>query len=109
MNTGPEASLEGWDPGPVGGATLAEVVELAFDYRGDITLRLDDGRQVDGYLFNRDRDVADHADIRQRRRIAMAEFAGVLVAGEMPLQRRQRLDGPEIGRASCRERVCSTV
>jgi hypothetical protein len=59
VNTEPEASLEGWDPGPVDGATLTEVVEHAFDYRGDITLRLDDGRQIDGYLFNRDRDVAE--------------------------------------------------
>jgi hypothetical protein len=59
VNTEPETSLEGWDPGPVDGATLAEVVEHAFDYRGDVTLMLDDGRQVDGYLFNRDRDVAE--------------------------------------------------
>jgi hypothetical protein len=59
VNTEPEASLEGWDPGPVDGATLVEVVEHAFDYRGDITLLLDDGRQIDGYLFNRDRDVAE--------------------------------------------------
>lgn len=59
MNTEPEMSLEGWDSGPVDGATLAEVVEHAFDYRGDVTLMLDDGRQVDGYLFNRDRDVAE--------------------------------------------------
>jgi len=59
VNAEREASLEGWDPGPVDGATLAEVVEQAFDYRGDITLRLDDGRQIDGYLFNRDRDAAE--------------------------------------------------
>ena len=59
MSAEPQASLEGWDPGPVDGATLAEVVEHAFDYRGDITLQLDDGRQIDGYLFNRDREVAE--------------------------------------------------
>jgi hypothetical protein len=59
VNTAPEASLEGWDSGPVDGANLAEVVEYAFDYRGDITLLLDDGRQIVGYLFNRDRDVAE--------------------------------------------------
>jgi hypothetical protein len=59
VNTEPEASLEGWDSGAVDGATLADVVEQAFDYRGDITLRLDDGRRIDGYLFNRDRDVVE--------------------------------------------------
>jgi hypothetical protein len=59
VNTEPEASLEGWDSGSVDGATLAEVVEHAFDYRGDITVRLDDGRQIEGYLFNRDCEVAE--------------------------------------------------
>jgi hypothetical protein len=55
----PEASLEGWDPGPATGAPLAEIVERAFDYRGDVTLTLEDGRQVEGYLFNRNCEVAE--------------------------------------------------
>jgi hypothetical protein len=54
-----QASLEGWDPGALDTARLAEVIEHAFDYRGDVTLVLDDGRQVEGYLFNRNRDVAE--------------------------------------------------
>jgi hypothetical protein len=54
-----ESSLEGWDSGPVEGAHLDEVIERAFDYRGDVRLSLDDGRQVDGYLFNRNREVAE--------------------------------------------------
>jgi len=54
-----EKSLEGWAPEIADAATLAEVVEHAFDYRGDVTLDLDDGRLVDGYLFNRNRDVAE--------------------------------------------------
>ncbi len=33
---------------------LAEAVELAFDYRGDVTLQLQSGETVEGYLFNRD-------------------------------------------------------
>lgn len=32
---------------------LAEAVELAFDYRGDVRLRLRGGEAVEGYLFNR--------------------------------------------------------
>ena len=54
-----EKSLEGWAPEISDAATLAAVVEQAFDYRGDVTLDLDDGRRVDGYLFNRNRDVTE--------------------------------------------------
>jgi len=38
---------------PASKADLAEAVELAFDYRGDVTLELDSGESVAGYLFNR--------------------------------------------------------
>jgi hypothetical protein len=54
-----ESTLEGWDPGLVEGAALVDVIERAFDYRGDVTLTLDDGRQLDGYVFNRNREVAE--------------------------------------------------
>jgi hypothetical protein len=54
-----EKSLEGWVPAITDAASLAEAVERAFDYRGDVTLDLDDGGQVDGYLFNRNRDVPE--------------------------------------------------
>ena len=32
---------------------LSEAIELAFDYRGDVTLELSSGERVTGYLFNR--------------------------------------------------------
>jgi hypothetical protein len=48
-----ERSLEGWAPEITDAATLAEVVEHAFDYRGDVTLTLTDGTELIGYLFNR--------------------------------------------------------
>ena len=54
-----EKSLEGWAPDISDAATLAAVVDHAFDYRGDVTLDLDDGRQLAGYLFNRNREVAE--------------------------------------------------
>jgi hypothetical protein len=54
-----DTSLEGWAPAIPDAAALAEVVDRAFDYRGDVTLVLSDGRQVEGYLFNRDRDGAE--------------------------------------------------
>jgi hypothetical protein len=52
-----ERTLEGWDPGVVEGPDLAYVVERAFDYRGDITVVQRDGRELVGYLFNRNTDV----------------------------------------------------
>ncbi|MGD9689953.1 MAG: hypothetical protein AB7K52_09910 [Phycisphaerales bacterium] len=36
-------------------AARAEVLERAFDFRGDVTLRLSDGRVVSGYIFDRRR------------------------------------------------------
>ena len=54
-----ERSLEGWDPGVVDGPDLAFVIERAFDYRGDVTVVRRDGREVVGYLFNRDVDVRE--------------------------------------------------
>ncbi len=53
-----ERPLEGWDPGPIEGAALAEAVERAFDYRGDVTLVRRAGGELVGYLFNRDADAA---------------------------------------------------
>jgi hypothetical protein len=46
-------SLEGRVFKPASPAETAEAVELAFDYRGDVTLTLKSGESVIGYLFNR--------------------------------------------------------
>jgi hypothetical protein len=54
-----DKSLEGWAPDIHDAATLAEVVDCAFDYRGDVTVLLDDGRELIGYLFNRNPDAAE--------------------------------------------------
>ena len=61
-----DKSLEGWAPEIPDAGTLAEVVDRAFDYRGDVTVVLDDGRELIGYLFNRNRDVAEPFLIRDR-------------------------------------------
>ncbi|MEK7237631.1 MAG: hypothetical protein AAB242_13460 [Nitrospirota bacterium] len=39
---------------PASFAELAEAVELAFDYRGDVTVSLKTGEFLSGYLFNRE-------------------------------------------------------
>ncbi len=54
----PEA-LEGWAPEPKSGDDVARVIDLAFDYRGDVTIIMADGTERTGYIFNRDREVAE--------------------------------------------------
>jgi len=46
-------NLEGWIPELATDAEVREALEKAFDYRGDITVTLKDGRKVEGYLFDR--------------------------------------------------------
>ena len=53
-----EQSLQGWAPDMSGGITVAEVVERAFDYRGNVTLVRKDGAELIGYLFNRNTQVS---------------------------------------------------
>ena len=50
---GGSGSLQGRLFAPHSFAELAEAIELAFDYRGDVTVVLRSGRQLIGYLFNR--------------------------------------------------------
>jgi hypothetical protein len=46
-------SLQGLEFRPANAAELAEAIERAFDYRGDVTLELVDGQELEGYVFNR--------------------------------------------------------
>jgi len=50
--------LEGWMPQIGPGLTLEEVVDKAFDYRGNVTVVKTDGSETEGYLFNRNADAA---------------------------------------------------
>jgi hypothetical protein len=54
-----EKSLEGWAPEPGGALTLERIIDLAFDYRGNVTVVRRDGTSLEGYLFNRDADARD--------------------------------------------------
>ena len=49
-----DASLEGWEPSLSDDLPLSRIVDLAFDYRGDVTIATVDGSEVVGYVFNRD-------------------------------------------------------
>ena len=46
-------NLEGWIPSVSTEAEIREALEKAFDYRGDLTITLKDGRKIEGYLFDR--------------------------------------------------------
>jgi len=52
-------TLEGWVPELGEGLTLSQVIELAFDYRGNTTVVKVDGTEVEGYLFNRNCEVPE--------------------------------------------------
>ncbi len=54
-----ERSLEGWEPVVGKDGSLAHLIDLAFDYRGNVTLVKRDGTEVVGYLSNRDSTVAE--------------------------------------------------
>jgi hypothetical protein len=53
-----ESTLEGWTPEISDPRMLAEVIDRAFDYRGDVTVIKHDGSELVGYLFNRNADTA---------------------------------------------------
>ena len=54
-----EKSLEGWVPELGEEMTLARVIDLAFDYRGNTTIVKSDGTEVVGYVSNRNSGVAE--------------------------------------------------
>ncbi len=45
--------LEGWIPELASEAEIRDALEKAFDYRGDVTITLKNGTQVEGYIFDR--------------------------------------------------------
>ena len=55
-----EQSLETWIPEVGPDLTIEEVIDQAFDYRGDVTIHTRDGRTVTGYVFDRQCDDADN-------------------------------------------------
>ena len=52
-------TLEGWVPTLGEDLSLAQVIDLAFDYRGNTTVVKTDGTEVVGYIFNRNNDVPE--------------------------------------------------
>ncbi len=65
-----------------------EAVELAFDYRGDVTLTLRSGQSVTGYIYNRQITATESylelfpADRLDAQRIPYSDIAAVAFTGE---------------------------
>lgn len=85
---GVAGSLEGRVFQPASFAELAEAVELAFDYRGDVTVSLKSGESLFGYLFNRQVSGSDSylevfpSDSAEARRIRYDQIAAIAFTGE---------------------------
>ena len=83
-----ESSLEGWDPAQDGAVDIPAVVDLAFDYRGNVTIDRADGASVAGYLSNRDARATppflDYFDLEGRGpfRLPYAEVANIRFTGK---------------------------
>ncbi|MEO8338303.1 MAG: hypothetical protein ABI604_01135 [Nitrospirota bacterium] len=81
-------SLEGRVFQPASFAELAEAVELAFDYRGDVTISLKSGDSVSGYLFSRQVNGSDSylevfpSDSAEARHIRYDQIAAIAFTGE---------------------------
>ena len=81
-------SLQGRVFRPQSTRELAEAIELAFDYRGDITIELKAGESISGYLFNREAQGSDSwveifpASSSEARRIRVDDIATVAFSGE---------------------------
>jgi hypothetical protein len=46
-------NLQGWIPTLATNDEIRVALEKAFDYRGDLTITLKDGRKIEGYVFDR--------------------------------------------------------
>ena len=85
-------SLQGWVPqiGPY--LTLGEVIEHAFDYRGNVTLVLRDGSDLVGYLSNRDAAAAEpFVQLIDEQgdgpiRVPYADIVNILFTGKDPAE-----------------------
>ncbi len=87
-HTPEERTLYGRVFRPSNTSELCEAVELAFDYRGDVTLELTSGEIITGYVFNRDTsgDVPIlelfPKGLPDTRKIAYADVVSIAFTGE---------------------------
>jgi hypothetical protein len=81
-------NLEGRVFRPSNDADRKQAVDIAFDYRGDVTLELTSGEKVEGYIFNRNAEASPSVlhlfpkDRPDTRVIAYADIATIAFTGE---------------------------
>ncbi|MCC6139423.1 MAG: hypothetical protein IT389_02270 [Nitrospira sp.] len=81
-------SLEGRVFRPASAAERVEAIDLAFDYRGDVTLELYTGESLNGYIYNRHVTGANPAieifpaDKPAPRQIPYADIVAIAFTGE---------------------------
>lgn len=54
MSNATGGRLEGWEPQDGGDFPLPQIVDLAFDYRGNVTIVQVDGSEAVAFVFNRE-------------------------------------------------------
>ena len=84
-------NLEGWIPALATDVEIYQALEKAFDYRGDVTLTLRSGEQIEGYLYDRRtgktltdslvRMMPAKGEDRSRRSIPYADIAALAFTG----------------------------
>jgi len=83
--------LQGWIPTLATDDEIKTALEKAFDYRGDLTITLKDGRKIDGYVFDRRSDSPrlSECSVRVmpknepgRLSIAYSDIAGLAFTGK---------------------------
>jgi adenosylhomocysteine nucleosidase len=72
---------------------LQDLVARAFDYRGYVTLRKEDGTEVYGYVFDRGDTYVQILDetANQRTRIALSDIADIAFTGDDPVAKSNRV------------------
>jgi hypothetical protein len=85
-------AVQGWVPELATENDFRIALEKAFDYRGDVTVTTKDGKQIEGYIFDRvsGATLADSfvrllpKDSNQRQKIAYADIAALAFSGRDP-------------------------
>jgi secreted protein with Ig-like and vWFA domain len=83
-------NLEGWIPLLTSDDDLCQAVEKAFDYRGDVTLTLKNGKHIEAYIFNRQSGatLADSyvqyftPNAPEKRKVSYSDIAGLEFSGK---------------------------
>jgi nucleoside phosphorylase len=84
---------------------IAELVDKAFDYRGYVTLRRNDGSEVVGYVYDRGPSHVELFDesATRRLRVPLADIADIAFTGEDSARKSQEIWERRQGRLEARD------